>query len=139
MPLEATQHTDRGAQAFAEFFVKTIDWGFATVSAAYLRRYANPTCSSCSTLAQNFDRYRHDHDRYVGGRITVRAASLSPEPLVRSAECTALITFDILSYELTSRSGHFISADGAHKGESFEVSLVWHENHWSVVDLRANA
>ena len=47
MPLEATQHTARGAQAFAAFFVKTIDWGYATVSGAYMRHYFATTCMSC--------------------------------------------------------------------------------------------
>ncbi len=45
MPVLATKHTAAGAQAFAEFFIKTIDWGYATTSSAYMRHYFEQSCS----------------------------------------------------------------------------------------------
>lgn len=135
MPLEATQHTPDGAKAFAEFFIKTIDWGFATVSGSYIRHYAEPSCRSCSVLANGMDNDRKAGNRYIGGRFTLTAANGASHPLAKGAEKTVVVTFDVLSFEQVTKSGKFVKADQAHRGERFEVSLIRSDGLWRVVEL----
>ena len=54
MPVAATKHTADGAKAFAEFFIKTIDWGYATTSSAYMRHYFK-SVYWCGIAAKAFD------------------------------------------------------------------------------------
>lgn len=133
MPLEATHHTAAGAKAFATFFVRVIDWEGATVSSAYLRHYSSEACLSCRPFVDNTD--STSGRRYVGGRMTIETTRLSPQPLYAKAEYTALVVFDIASFQEWSATGGLIDSHAAYRGQ-FEVSVIWVSAGWSVTDLR---
>ena len=138
MPLEATQHTADGAKAFAAFFIKTIDWGYATTSGAYIRHYALNSCTACAGFADAIDRAKSADHRYVGGRMTMTSTRLASTALVHGASTTAIVAFNILSFEELTKGGSIVHADGAHRGEQFEVSLNWQGHGWMVRALAAN-
>ena len=75
MPVAATKHSPDGAKAFAEFFIKTIDWGYATTSGTYVRHFATSACDGCRSFADGFDRARRRGHHYIGGRVSVTGAS----------------------------------------------------------------
>lgn len=129
MPLEATQHTPEGAKAFAAFFIKTIDWGYATMSGAYLRHYARKTCLGCASFADTFDRARRSDDRYVGGRITIFSPHLRPGKTIVD------VPFAISAFEELDHQGKVVQADRPHRHETFLVSLQWRRITWSVARL----
>lgn len=135
MPLEATQHTGRGAQAFAGFFIKTIDWGYATTSSKYMRHYYAPTCSSCAAVDRSLATAAKLHHRYEGARFTTTRTALARHATYGGAEFTALITFDITSFEEVTKAGKFVRADGAHQGWRYEVSVRWSASKWVVAFL----
>ncbi|MGH8860797.1 MAG: DUF6318 family protein [Jatrophihabitantaceae bacterium] len=128
MPLEATQHTPDGAKSFAEFFIKTIDWGYATTSSAYMRHYFRKTCLSCSSFADGFDTAKARHDRFIGGRITVGISRL------RSRDIVA-VPLAITAFEQLMRGGRVRTADGAHSHERFDVTAEWATTGWRVRNL----
>ncbi len=71
LPVAATRHTADGAKAFAEFFIKTIDWGYATTSSAYMRHYFEPTCIGCASVRSGLSTRPASSDRhFIGGRIS---------------------------------------------------------------------
>jgi hypothetical protein len=126
MPVAATKHTRAGAKAFAVFFIKTIDWGFATLNGSYIRHFSLAACTGCATFADGMDRDRKAGHRYIGGRIAIAAArvdALSP-PI-------AVVRFAEAAYTEVDRLGHLVSADGAHHGERFDVHLRWRRS-WQV-------
>jgi hypothetical protein len=135
MPRSAAGHTSAGAQAFALFFVRTIDWGFAAMSGTYMRHYAAQSCLDCATFADGMDRDRRIGRRYIGGRITPRSARLAAWNSKIDA-ITAVVRFDMLSFEAITRAGRPVAADRSHVGERFEVSLTWRHGAWQVVRLR---
>ena len=136
-PVLATQHTAAGAKAFAEFFVRTIDWGFATMSGAYIRHYSLPSCTDCATFADGMDKARASGHRYVGGRITTTGVTQSSKPTAPHAETSVLVRFNINAFEELTHDGEGVSADPAHTGEQFEVSLTWVSQSWRVVAWRS--
>ncbi len=73
MPVAATKHTPDGAKAFAEFFIKTIDWGYATdeqrLHAPPLRQRL-PSNATTSRTAMDRMPAQRDID-YVGGRFAI--------------------------------------------------------------------
>jgi hypothetical protein len=131
MPLEATQHTSDGAKAFAEFFVKTIDWGYATISGTYIRHYSGSSCTTCATFADGLDKDRRAGEMYFGGRSTV----VDAKPNDRSHPYSILVTADITSFEKKSSGGKFISGEEAHHNLPFVVSLAWGGTAWQVRGL----
>jgi hypothetical protein len=135
MPIAATKHSPDGAKAFAEFFIKTIDWGYATTSSAYMRHYFDHRCAGCRQFADGFDVTLRKHDHYIGGRIMTQDSTVSGRPLAPRTDVTVISRFDILSIEKIDSSGHVLAADGAHSGERFETSLVWRADSWTVGQL----
>jgi hypothetical protein len=135
MPLEATQHTARGARAFAAFFIKTIDWGYATTSSAYMRHYFNRRCVACSGFATSIDRVAHEHERYVGGRFAVKSVSLIHSPVVKTADDTCLVHAAIGQYRIVRSNGTTMKRGNQLTGERFEVSIARSKSGWVVVQL----
>jgi hypothetical protein len=131
-PVEATKHTAEGAKAFAEFFVKTIDWGYATTSSTYIRHYAESRCLGCRQFADGVDRaYRAGH-RYVGGRFTITGSTAKT---YSRSNASVLVSYDALSFEEVDKSGHGIAADPARTGQRFVVDLAWTSTAWRVKQL----
>jgi hypothetical protein len=139
MPKLATEHSAAGARAFAEFFIKTIDWGYATTSSAYMRHYALADCQGCSAFAEFFDRARRAHHQFIGARMTITSARSAPKPLASGSDATAIVVFNILSFEEVTSSGKYVQADIAHSAEKFQVSMRWSSNGWLVRHLSASA
>lgn len=128
MSLEATQHTPDGAKAFAQFFIKTIDWGYATMSGSYIRHYAATMCTACNGIAATIDKDRRAGDRYIGGRLTIRTATAKSASSIN-------VTVDGTSREVVTKTGKFISGDPAHPNLTYSLTVKWSPNAWVVDNL----
>jgi hypothetical protein len=128
MPLEATQHTARGAKAFAEFFIKTIDWGFATVSSTYLAHYSAPGCVSCNSLIKSISSDQRGRHRYLGGRFKIVKAGAGGDA------AKVIVTVDGTAFEELDAKGKFVSGDPA-KRIRFEVIARWSGRGWEASAL----
>ena len=129
MPLEATQHTADGAKAFAEFFIKTIDWGYATTSSAYMRHYFLKSCQGCRIFADAIDAAKRKGHSFVGGRFAVQSSETKS---LKASVATVGVTADNSSFEELDKNGKFVRADIAHKGERFTLTIRWVNSAWRV-------
>jgi hypothetical protein len=111
--------------------MRTIDWGYATVSGTYLRHYSAPSCSTCRSLADGMDTARKAGHRYIGGRITV----LSARPGAAGALHSVIVKVNGTSFEEVDEHGKYVSADEAHIGLQFEITLHWAADMWDVTAL----
>jgi hypothetical protein len=128
MPLEATQHTPEGAKAFAGFFIKTIDWGYATTSSAYMRHYFEPSCVSCRSAAIALDRARTKHRHFIGDRFTIRRVASTSNSRIS-------VYFDVSSAETVDRHGKGVGGYPALTNFREDMHLVWTSPHWSVKQM----
>lgn len=130
MPLEATQHTSDGAKAFAEFFIRTIDWGYATTSSAYMRQYFVASCIACASTADAIDSAAAKGHRFIGDRFTIRETTLT-----RSVPIGVSVTFDVTSAEVVDRHDNFV--DGLPALHDFEeaMSPAWSGGRWVVAEM----
>ena len=131
MPIEATKHTAAGARAFAEFYLRALDWGYATMSGAYIRHYSAPKCTSCRSVADQLDAARRAGHRYIGGRSTV----LRAHPGRGGAFRSQIVAIDSTAFEEVDRAGKFVTADVAYRGQQFDCKLTWRESRWAVTDI----
>jgi hypothetical protein len=131
MPVAATKHSPDGAKAFAEFFIKTIDWGYATTSSAYMRNYFQASCETCRNFAGLFDRARVKAEHFIGGRIATGAA------YVRRGKTRLVVAvpFSITAFAEVKSSGHVVQADRAHGHERFDVTGEWVDGGWRTVEM----
>jgi hypothetical protein len=130
MPLEATQHTPDGAKAFAEFFIKTIDWGYATTSSAYMRHYFQHACVGCRSTADALDRARRKKHHFIGDRFTIKSATMTGPVTTQKAH--VVVTFDVESVEVVDKNGKPVDAAPAANGFRELVTLSWHGTQWAI-------
>lgn len=130
MPIAATKHSAAGAQAFAKFFMETIDWGYATIDGAYIRHYAARGCSTCVSLAAGLDADRKAGKQYIGGRSIVTGVRTGAAGPLK----TQIVKINSTSFEELTKGGKFVTADQAYTGQQFQFNLKW-AGRWTVVKL----
>jgi hypothetical protein len=133
MPLAATKHTAAGAVAFAKFFIRTIDWGYATTSSAYMRHYYEPSCITCRSIAKAIDTQAAKRHHFRGDRLSIRAADLTGG---FGATAAVTVTFRVSSVEVVDVRGDFVDASPAVTLRNV-VTARWLSRHWRVADLVA--
>jgi hypothetical protein len=77
MPAVALEHTDAGAQAFAKFYLQTVDWGYATTNASYMRHYYDKVCVRCKILDDAITGVARHRWLFIGGRSHTRSFAFS--------------------------------------------------------------
>ena len=130
MPALALQHSPAGARASAEFFVKTIDWGYATTSGSYMRHYYSATCSFCARLAKGLDDTAKDGNFHVGDRFTEYRSVLRTAPNVYTVSTTVNVSADTVINDKTRK---FVSTHAAGRFQ-FAMSPRW-SGGWRVAKM----
>lgn len=138
MPVEATKHTIAGARAFAKFFLQTIDWGYATTSSTYMRRYFQPSCDQCRVTRLSLDNAIRDDQHYVGGRLSITKVGHPAQAGPNQADHSVPVVLNISAGELVDRSGHATHPDAAHSGFRELVSVKWRGTGWTTVQIRGD-
>jgi hypothetical protein len=132
MPLEATQHTQDGAVAFAKFFIQTIDWAYATTSTTYMRHYFQPGCVTCKSIQAGIDDAAAKHRHFQGDRFSIGAARDVAADATYGAEISLLLPVAVTTVAVIDASGQFVSGEPAlHLKE--RVWLAWIDGAWWVV------
>jgi hypothetical protein len=134
MPLEATQHTPEGARAFAEFFIKTIDWGYATTSSTYMRHYFQKSCIGCISTARALDSAARAQHHFIDDRFTVQTIEAQSSSMVAPR---ILIKFDVSSSEVVDKNGKFVDGEPALTNLHERMTLSWHSDHWRIDEFLA--
>lgn len=121
-PAAANARTQAGANAFAEFFMRTLDWAYATTNPSYMKHYYGPTCGQCSGLATGIAKTGAESDWYLGGRLIVHhATATSIAPVTAPADFCAVVVVDISATSVVDRQGRVLNGDGAYTGDRFKL------------------
>jgi hypothetical protein len=134
MPLEATQHTQDGAVAFAKFFIQTIDWAYATTSTTYMRHYFQPGCVTCKSVQQGIDRAAAQHRHFVGDRISITSVTDVRTDGGQGAELSVLVAFAVNSFQVVDANGQFVNGAPASNLKN-RVWLQWLRDGWTVTEF----
>jgi hypothetical protein len=96
-PLPVPQvHTEAGAQAFAEFFIKTIDWSYATTGSAYMRHVLPTQLHEFRRACRNIDSTSHAGNHYYGGRLRITSSATAASDGSSGAEVAVLVRLTVL-------------------------------------------
>ncbi|MDQ2836335.1 MAG: DUF6318 family protein [Actinomycetota bacterium] len=130
-PVAANTRSQAGANAFAEFFMKTFDWAYATTNSAYVRHYTGPSCGLCKGLSTGITKTAAEGHWYEGGRFTVHpAASTTIAPVTAPADYCSAIVVDETSQTVVDKTGKVINGDGAHTGDHVKVCEKMSQQTW---------
>jgi hypothetical protein len=121
-PAAAKARTQDGANAFAEFYMHTLDWAYATTNPSYMKHYTGATCGQCAGLAMGISRTAADKHWYLGGRLTVHSANETViGPVTAPADFCSAVKIDIAATSVVDKTGKIFNGDGAYLGDNFKL------------------
>jgi len=130
-PAAARAHTQAGANAFAEFYMRTLDWAYATTNPSYMKHYTGPSCGLCNGLATGISKTAAQHHWYLGGRFTVhipRPTGIAP--VTAPADFCSTVVVDETAQSVVDATGRVFSGDGAHNDDELKVCAVSGAGSW---------
>jgi hypothetical protein len=130
-PAAAKLRSQAGANAFAEFFMRTLDWMYATTNPAYPKHYFAASCGLCSGLTTGMAKTAALHHYYEGGRFTVHPASGTQiAPVTAPADYCAFIKVDTTAESVVDKTGRIFSGDGAYSNLNFKLCASFMNQSW---------
>jgi hypothetical protein len=135
-PAAARAKTQAGANAFAEFFMRTLDWAYATTNPSYLKHYSGPSCGLCNGLATGISKTAAEKHWYLGGRLTIHPAAATPiGPVTAPADFCSTLNLDVTAFSTVDSTGKVFTGDGAHAGDGIKLCMKESKNGWSLTYL----
>jgi len=135
-PAAAQPSTQAGANAFAEFYLRTLDWAYATTNASYPKHYTGPSCGLCSELATGITKTAALHHWYLGGRLTIHPATVAPiGPVTAPADFCSIVTVDSTAQSVVDRAGTVFNEEPAHPSLRWKVCATSSPTRWQVTYL----
>lgn len=135
-PAAAKARTQAGANAFAEFYLHTLDWAYATTNPSYMKHYNGASCGLCNGLATGIAKTAAEKHWYLGGRLTVRPAIATPiAPVTAPADYCSVVSVDITATSVVDRSQHVFNGQGALVRQTFKTCERLTGSTWQVTFL----
>jgi hypothetical protein len=135
-PAAAKARTQAGANAFAEFYMRTLDWAYATTNPSYLKHYTNPSCRLCNDLATGISKTAALRHWHLGGRLTIHPASATPiGPVTAPADYCSIVTVDSTAQSEVNRTGTVFNEEAAHPGLRWKLCTTSSSKLWQVTYL----
>ena len=125
--------SDAGAKAFAVYFVKTIDWAYASMDTGLMTSASDATCTGCAALARAIDNRRALGDYYVGSRVTVLDTDVASVANPSNRLVNVVLSYTALSIKHPDGSEEF-SADAA-KMIQLNLRTAFVGQAWTVIEL----
>ncbi|HEX8079816.1 MAG TPA: DUF6318 family protein [Jatrophihabitans sp.] len=132
-PAAARARTQEGANAFAEFFMRTWDWAYATTNPAYMKHYSAASCGLCHGLATGISKTAEAKHWYLGGRLSVQSVSSTPRgPVTASATYCSTVRINGTAQSVVDRTGKVFNGEAAHSGVPFKLCADWATAGWQI-------
>ncbi|HEX8079819.1 MAG TPA: DUF6318 family protein [Jatrophihabitans sp.] len=137
-PAAARARTQAGANAFAEFFLRTLDWAYATTNPSYMRHYSGPSCGLCNDLATEVRNTAAVRHWYEGGRLTIRPAIATPVgPVTAPADFCSTVNVDSTAHSVVDRAGTVFTEEAAHPNFRWKLCVKASSDRWQVTYFAA--
>ena len=123
-----------GAEAFAVYFVKVIDWAYASMDTAPLLQASSPECTLCASLVQMVNDRKALGDVYLGSRFTILDSQVFNGPTSNTRLTNIVISYNALTIRHPDGS---IEADGeAQPMIQLNVRVRFENNAWVVYEAK---
>lgn len=130
-PDAAKVRSQAGANAFAEFFMRTLDWMYATTNPAYVKHYYSSTCGLCSGLTTGMTKTAGLKHWYEGGRFTVHPASgTAIAPVTAPADYCSTLKVDTTAESIVDKTGKIFSGDRSYTNLGLKVCMKYTGASW---------
>jgi len=130
-PAAAKVRSQAGANAFAEFFMRTLDWAYATTNPSYMKHYYASSCGLCSGIATGITKTAQQSHWFLGDRITVHPARATAiAPVTAASDFCSIVSIDETSFATVDKTGKVFTGDGAHTNDRFKLCAIFASETW---------
>jgi hypothetical protein len=130
-PAAAQAHTQDGANAFAEFFMKTLDWAYATTNPSYMKHYYGPTCGLCSGIATGITKTAAEHHWYEGGRLRILSlTSTEIGPVTAPVNFCSVVVISTTAQTVVDGTGKIFNGAGASSHLGWKLCSIRRGETW---------
>ena len=132
-PAAARARTQAGANAFAEFFLHTWDWAYATTNPSYMKHYFGATCGLCTGIATGISKTATDRHRYEGGRFVIHAVQAAQiAPVTAPADFCSKAYVDASAQTVVDSNGNVVNGEPPHVNVSFKLCMQGAASSWRI-------
>ena len=133
LPAGAEDDTPAAAVTFAEFWIDTLDWGYATTSSALARQWYAKSCSDCELFMKTFDNAKKLGYSFRGGRIYVLGGQVAENDKRFGAQFAVDVTLASSALTVVNRAGKVLERDPATAKITFRLWVERVSHRWAVV------
>lgn len=134
-PALARQHTPNGALAFAGYYFKAFDWGYATNDPYLVEQISGPHCRACARYVRGLRGLANRNAILRGGRVTFDAASVFHGVLDIRADFAVDVAIDEQPIVLDEPGAPIRTLAPAVKDFHSLVFVAWRDGNWRVVEV----
>jgi hypothetical protein len=132
------QDTSGGAQNFAIYFYRAIDWSLATTDPYLIARVSAADCSGCNAYINRLSALAEAGGHVQGGRILVSGEQLSAGDLVKS-DYVVQVTLAQQPVVVIRPSAAPSTVAGQATGVTNDLYVSWVSGHWVALEIGLDA
>lgn len=125
--------TPAGASGFTRFYIGLINDAYRTGASEPLRRYAGPSCDSCTSIAAAVDDLYDDGGRGEGGQLSV--TRIATTRISSTSLPTVVVEVAVSPYRQIAGSGEIVDQVAATETVLL-VDLEWSTGTWWINGIR---
>lgn len=133
----ARQNTRIGGGEFSRYWMKTLDWAYATTNSALPRQHFAASCGGCSNFLDNIiDKTAARNRHFDGGRLTPYGLTIRSNDHHAGADLVVDVTVNQSALKVRTGSGKIVETAKAVTRAVFRVWVAWRNSAWVVVDWK---
>ena len=133
LPTIAEADSADAAQAFEGYYVRMIDWTYATSDPSILTPFYSDGCENCSNLQKNLNAQLQGGKTYRGSRFTIDRLALVDNDGRSGADFAISVEVSISALEILNAAGQ-VSDSAPASRLTLTNWLDWNGSKWLIVD-----
>lgn len=133
----ARQHNADGALAFAIYFMRSFDWGYATNDPSILQPLSLSSCTGCRTFRNSLEGLKAKRQVLLGGRLSPDSASVLHKKFEFRADFVLDMVYDEQPVVIKTTGKASTTAAPALRQHHTLVFVRWLADGWRVADVTA--
>jgi hypothetical protein len=131
---EAGKNTPVAATLFAQYWMRTLDWGYATTDSSLAKRAFGMECRNCSKFMKVFDDTFARGEHFRGGRSTLKDVAIQPNDRHNGSSYVVDVTISQARLQVIDHAGDEVSSAPSIPHVVFRTWIAWRTGGWTIVD-----
>lgn len=130
----ARQHTPEGALAFAAYFIRVLDWSFATTDPYLLDDVSAPSCVACKRFSESLAKLGREGGHIVGGRFALNSSTLLRGSFAIRSEFVVGLVVTQGAVAVVRPGNARTTVTSAPTIDRARLYISWHASRWQAVE-----